>query len=577
MSEVVVTGRADLDAIIQALSKMRDASQKAGEESKKTANKINDNLAQQSRKTEQEVRKNASLLRRVANQLYSDFKALGSLNALQGALKLSSQFQNAIGETITLSDTIRRLGGSFGIAKSEFGSFQAYVAKGLGQIGASSEEAASAMEGLTGLGVKGKESIMSLSKGAVTLAGMSGERGNAKGVAGLLGRVLQAQGKDVNDQGAQQNLIGEVTAAVQATGKQSSEILGAMEQIFSTMDKGLRAKIGPEGMAQLATIASTAGPQATKALQEYLGKSSIERQSMEAQGFNAFDKNGQLDIKKLTQFIQEGQKRIGFDPRKSLQTFGFSEEAAEGLIKIAEQGDSVTKNLQGLATATRDNEQAFRQSMGLMDSFKGTINTVKGSLEGAFSGVTQFATDLLQSQVGDTAGSTAVVASGGILAALLAGGGLRGIGGMLKGGLVGGAKKEAYEAISGEDVQSVYVVNASEIGGGLPGAAGAAGGLMGKLGSAAKGIGMVGAAGAIGYGVGSLAEPAVSGLLNEKTTKTTEEGFSGNALERLFFKLDQLVGGQASTGFNKNQQKIIVETKSPTLRANLERSRGVSN
>lgn len=570
MSQVVISSRADLDNVIKALQELRKNAKETELDIQNAGKKTDEVLRNTGKQTEQTIKNSSSVMRRMANQLYSDFKSLMSLQALQKGLALSNQFSGAISESITLSDTIRRLGGSFGIARENFGKFQSDLAKGLGNIGASSESASAALEGLVGLGVKGSESIQNLSKGAVTLAGMSGEKGNEKNIASLLGRTLQAQGKDVNDVQAQQRLIGEVTAAQQATGMQASQILGAMDQIMSTMDKSLRSQIGPEGLAQMATIAATIGPQATAAMQEYLSKSKIDRLGMESQGVNFFGKDGQIDVNKLTDFVKNAQSRIGMDPRKALQTFGFSEEAAEGLVRIGEQSDRVAENMEKLAKSTRDNEQAFRQSMGLMDSFRGSINTVKGSLEGFFGNFTQGLTDLLQSQVGSKAGSAAVVLGGGILASVLAGGGLRGIGKGLGGMLGGELKKEAYEQVTGEKVTPVYVVNASEIGGsGLA----SAGGALASLGGMAAKAGLVGVAGAAGYGVGSLANKGLDAYTQGKTS----EGFEGNAIERLMFKLDQLIGGSASTAFNKNQ-KLILESKVPDLMIRKDKQRrGASN
>lgn len=567
-NEVTLVGRAELENIYKSLKRMSAESKKSAEEMSNFAKHVQENLDKQTKNTENNVKKTGSALRRLAGQLYSDFKALMSLESLQGALKLTSQFKGAISESITLADTIRRVGHSFGIATKDFSSFHSSLSKGLGNIGASSESTARALEGLTGLGVKGEGSIMNMTKGAVTLAGMSGEKGGERNIAQLLGKVIQAQGKDVNDRTAQNQLIGEVTAATKATGKQASEILGAMDQIFSSMDKSLRGKIGPEGMAQMATIAATVGPNATKALQEYLGKSSIARMGMEAQGFNIVGKGGQIDMKALKSFIETTRGRVGGDPRASLMTAGFSEEAAEGLIRMADQSALVEENLNGLAKATRDNEQAFRESMGLLDSFKGTINTVKGTLEKAFAPAIKGLTDVISSQVGDTAGSAVVVGGAATLAAILAGGGLRGVGKQMLGGEL---KKRAYEGITGEEVQNVYVVNAAEIAGAsaLPGVGGKMAGIGGKL---MKGAGVLGA-GAAGYALG---DQLINPLLDKFTTKTDESGFTGNAIERFFAMLDRRMGGNLS-GTQDHQFRVLIETKEPNLRAVTKPSRGGNN
>lgn len=558
-NEVLLVGKAELDSIYESLKKVMDQADKGAREIQGVGKKTNDTLERSAKKAETSIKATGSQLRRLAGQLYSDFKALMSLNAVAGAMKLSSQFAGSVKESIKLSDSIRRLGGSFGLAKDQFGQFQGKLARGLGDIGASSEAAAEALEGLAGFGVKGMDSAGNLAKGAVTLAGMSGERGGEKNIARLLASTLQSQGKDVNDRSAQQSLVGEVTAAVQATGKQASEILGAMDQIFSTMDKSLRGKIGPEAMSQMAVMATTAGPAATKALQEYLSKGAIQRLPLEAQGFNVFGKDGGLDMKELKRFIDTTSKR-GLSPRESLMTAGFSEEAAEGLVRLADASKAVEENLTKLSTATRDNEQAYRESMGLFDALKGSVNTLKGRFEEATQGFTQKLTDFFAAQVGDTAGSAAVVGGGATLAALLAGGGLRGIGSLMK----GAAKEQLIEGVTGEQVQKVFVVNADQMGG-----VGAVGG-AGKLGQALA----VAGAGAAGYAVGSQ---VVNPALDKYTQGKTDEGFEGNAAERLFFKLDKMLGGESSKQFMQNQVKVEVFTKEPNLKAKTQPSRGRSN
>ncbi len=569
-NEVVLVGRAELDSIFQSLKKMTDQAQAGADEIGNFGKKTQENLSKVTKKTENDIKKTGGLLRRLASQLYSDFKGLMSLEALQGGLKLSSQFKGAIAESVTLSDTIRRLGGSFGIAKQDFGKFQASLSRGLGDIGASSESAANALQGLTGMGVKGKASIMNLSKGAVTLAGMGGEKGNEKQIAGLLGSTLRSQGKDVNDINSQKALIGEVTAAVTSTGKQASEILTAMDQIFSTMDKQLRGSVGPQGMAQMATMATMAGPMAAKGLQEYLSKSPIERMAMQAQGFNVMGKNGGIDIKKLQEFIKTTQQRTGMDPRKSLMTAGFSEEAAEGFVRLAEKTDDVQAAMTRLASASRDNEAAYRKSMGMMDSFRGSINTVKGRIEEWTQGLSQGITDVLSSQVGNIAGSSAVVGGGAILAATLAGGGLRGIGKGLAGTAGGLLKKEAMEGITGEKVQNVYVVNMSEMGKG------------GGVGSVASGIGLgTGAlvAGGVAIAAGAmalqqqqmLAEPNIDKRFD--MASKNDQGFGDKSARAGGGLQDMLVNFINS----HKTPKVEIYTKEPNLKVRSEVSRGAGN
>lgn len=572
-NDVVLIGRAELDSIYQSLQKVMDHAREGSQEVQQLGNKVNDGMNNQVKKTESGIKRVGSGLRRLASQLYSDFKGLLSLQSLMGGLKLSNQFSGSVKESIKLSDNVRRLGSSFGVAKQEFGFFQAFMARGLGEIGASSEDAANALEGLAGFGVKGVESATSLAKGSVALAGIGGEKGNEKQVSSLLASTLQSQGKDVNDLAAQKALIGEVTAAVTTTGKSASEILGAMNTIFSKMPEELRKKIGPEAMAQLGVVATQAGPDATAGLQKFLSLSKEERMGLEQQGFqNVFDKKGQLDLKQLVATINDIKSR-GLSAEASLKTAGFTDEEAQGFVRIAEKADVLAESLGNLSKASRDTDAAYKGTLGMLDAFKANINTVKGYLETAFMGGSQKVTDALSGTIGDPMKSGAVVAGGAALAAVMAGGGLRGLFKMGSSALKGGLQEKAQEALGGENIQPVRIMNWSEMPTDLSGAAGAAG-MGGKAGSMLKSAGLVAAAGAAGYAVGSVVEPAATAVLDKYTTGTTDEGYTGNAVERVFAKLDNLLGGKLS---GMPPVKIEVESKDPTIRATTKPQRGTSN
>lgn len=118
---------------------------------------------------------------------------------------------------------------------------------------------------------------------------------------------------------------------------------------------------------------------------------------------------------------------------------------------------------------------------------------------------------------------------------------LPGVGGIFGGGGGGFGGKGQTPA------NPLWVAMAGGIGGALGG-----GGMMSSLG---KGLG-VAAAGAAGYALGTVVEPYVDNILDKMTTGTTDEGFTGNILERSFFKLDKLFGGETSRMFIENQKKL---------------------
>jgi hypothetical protein len=99
------------------------------------------------------------------------------------------------------------------------------------------------------------------------------------------------------------------------------------------------------------------------------------------------------------------------------------------------------------------------------------------------------------------------------------------------------------------------------------GAAGTASKLAKVLGIGGKILGAAGGAagaGALGYEVGS----GINDVIDEKTQGKTSEGFEGNAVERLMFKLDKLFGGEASSRFMEAQKVIVeVDSKDPAYMA----------
>ena len=222
--------------------------------------------------------------------------------------------------------------------------------------------------------------------------------------------------------------------------------------------------------------------------------------------------------------------------------------------------------------ASRDYAKEARESMGFGEAFRANIRKVQGTIGEGLGAITQGATDLLSSASESTGGAIGTVAAGGLLASVLAGGGLRGIGGSLAKGAGGLIKGKVAEGVTGKETIPVYVVNASEIGGGGSAIAGA-----GKMVGIAKGALGVAGAGALGYEVGSLINEGIV----EKTQGKTSEGFEGNAIERLFFKLDKLFGNERAVQFEKAQQmmnvKVEVTSKSGELKASTPKTRGVSN
>ena len=438
------------------------------------------------------------------------------------------------------------------------------MVQGLGDIGLSSEAATNTLEGLADTPVRGEKALIEYAKEAGKLASISGQTGKEGSIAGGVARVIQARGGDTNDPDQMRTVMEDVRKAFVATGKKPGDILANMEKIFSGMSSDLRKSIGTGGLAKLAGAGQVAGPGSIKFLEEFLGKSGIQRKALEAQGFkDVFTEKG-IDIDKFQKASKEVLERVGGDPRMAAKTLGLTDEAAEGFVRLSENLDRVRKVQDAMTSSTGSLNEQYRNSMGLSEAFKANLNKIKGSISGPFAEIQEMITGGLSKASESTEGAASVVLGGGVLAAVLAGAGLRGVGGGLVGGM---AKAKAMESITGEKVQNVFVVNASDMGGGLPGAPG--GGLKG-VGSMLGKAGLVGAAGFAGYKVGGAIQEHSPTL-----TGKTSEGFEGGLIERLFFKLDKVFGGEASTQFMKNQ-KLMVELKSKDLKQSKQPSRGAS-
>ena len=197
---------------------------------------------------------------------------------------------------------------------------------------------------------------------------------------------------------------------------------------------------------------------------------------MEAQGFKGVFTEEGIDIEKFRKASQEVLARVGGDPRLAAQTLGLTEEAAEGFVRLSESLDRVQAAQESLRGASGDLAKQYRESMGFGESFRASINRVKKVLAEPLAIATEKGTELLSAAAQSDVGALAVTGGAASLAALLAGAGMRGVGRGLLGAGTTAVKTQAAEALLGQKTIPVYVTNASEIGGGMAGAAAGAAG-----------------------------------------------------------------------------------------------------
>lgn len=560
-NKVELSAKAGLEKVFNDLDKISNKVKEIQSELKNTNTEVEESIQGNTKKTVDYLTKVKNIGHTVAQQLKGDFKALFGLNSIQGALKISGQFKGVVTETIALNDTIRKLGTTFRIAQGDYSSFQSKVTKGLGDVGLASDVAARTMEGLADSPVRGQEALLEYAKTAGQLASISKTTGQEGGIAKGISDVIQAKGGNAENLDEMKSVAEDLRRVFSVTGKAPAETLAAMKSIFTSMPKEFRKAFSTRSLASMAAAGQVAGPGSTKFLEEFLGKSQIQRKALEAQGFEGVFTEKGLDIEKFGKAAKKILERVGGDPRIAAKTIGLSDEAADGFIRLSESLDRVKEAQDSVNNSSGSLNEQYMRSKTLGEAFKSNIEKVKSIVATPLSWMSEKLTEGLSKTSETTAGATAVTVGGGVLAALLAGGGLRGI----MGSVGGMAKAKAIEAATGKEVQNVYVTNASEIAAG--GIAGGLGG-MGSKGASVLGPAiMVATAGMAGAALGDTIQ---KNIIETKTQGTTSEGFQGNAVERLIFKLDKLFGGESSKKIQEAnyaiRTKVEVDLKSKELK-----------
>lgn len=546
-NEVTLTGRAELDQIYKSLKHISEQSERSMKVIGELGKKVNDNLEKTGKNAETRLKKTGQVLRKMADSLYSDFKALMALQALQGAQAIGNKFKSTIADSIELSDSIRKVGQSFGIATKDFTQFHGLMTKGLGDIGASSEAAAKALEGLTGFGIKGQANTADMVKNTIMLASIGREKGNEQGVGTSFGRAITASGKNPNDQNVRKEFAGEASAVIATTGKTATEVLDSMADILEKMPKDFRDKIGPKGVAQLTAMSSVGGANATKAIAKLLSLDKIQRMPLEAQGFKPFDSKGNIDLKNIMKFVDTVGKRAP-GTRTSLTTAGLSEEEAEGLARMGEQSGRAADVLDKLAGASRDVGTQFESMKTLAERFDSSFNRVKAMLADFMAPLTEGIAGLLGSAGKSDTGATLVVAASALVATLMAG--------IAKTGLI-----SIFKSIMGTGAEAAGGAAAAE--GTAAGAAATGGGTLAAVGAGAA----FGAAALTGVGLGY----AATKIPGEQEMATKH--FSG--FQDMFEMMDKMTNRRLS-GTN-NPVEVNIMTKEPNLRQSNKTSKEAAN
>jgi hypothetical protein len=433
--------------------------------------------------------------------------------------------------------------------------------------------------------------------------------GDAGQIAEFVKDRLKGEGKDINHGNVQELLQSLVLAQ---RGGEFNSLQDAMEGM-SGINAGAQHRAGLSDREMAGILAGSTRAGADKATGVSAAQALVH---MSQQGFGgsaalagmlgvgSFMSSGKFDSSRLTQ-ASANLRKSGRSDSESIALFqgaGLSEQESTGLLAILKNVEKFQAGIKKVATDTKTFDQTFEEVtdtlshrleelknttvQGFSDIFGPLMGVAKKAASGNLTGAI---TDLPRAtgQMIGGAASHPILTSGALLGTAAGGAILKrfGLGGEAAEMGAGIAKGKALQA--GAGVTPVYVVNFGEVGkaaggdsgsdgfmkkmeelamgtGGIAGKSGGAGKLASLLGVVGKGAAVAGGAvgaGALGYALGS----GVNDVIDEKTQGKTSEGFEGNAVERLIFKLDKMLGGDNAKRLM--EVKVEVDSKDPAYMA----------
>ena len=354
----------------------------------------------------------------------------------------------------------------------------------------------------------------------------------------------------------------------------------AVEQISGDLDPKVLKRLGlnSKNLAGLATIGSTGGAGTNEALAAILAKAqNINEQAPlnSAMGVELF-KNGKFDPSALSKI---NPARFGANGDNTLAQITGLDQA--GLVRLAK---SMRDGFGSLAKVVNSSDEVSKQFERASDNLSFKVDKFKEEAKAAVSDVGEAFAELANSlldgdakkikesakgvgqSVSKNSGKLIEVAGVGIGALALAGGGIRSL---LSGaglGLPAGMAEGAAVHSLNKDIQQVFVVNASEIGGGIGDKSGLAealafGGEVAAAIAAAIPVVLAGTAVAGSVGLMSMESDVISGKDGSKPLKMSASQEANNkAIQDVLDKIANFfTGGHMSKaiadGFSKTGQK----------------------
>ena len=593
--------RLNIRQYIEAINQMRAQTKGVLGDNDKATHKsgraMNDFLNDVKKTTSGAQKEFKNLAKNMANDLAVGAKGLALLGATSG---IKAAAKTAVSVGLDFGKAFSALAARANLSEQKVKSLRKELLA-LGSTGADLGSLAGALDSIYGAtgDIDKARSVMD----PIAKAAAMGD-GDATKVADFVKNRLAAQGKDINQGNTEELLQSLVQAQRHGDFKSLDDAMSSMSGLAGNIQG--RVGISDRQYAAMMAGASRTGTDTETAMAglNALIKASADDFSGDKIFGGVFgsgslkDSKGNFDPTKLETAFKNIEKLGDSESQRIWQLkemLGLSDQEAQGTYNLIKNYGAFNSTMQETIEDQKSFNDSFRDATDNLDNtLKSLTNKMVSGFTDIFGPLERPITSLLRGNIGTALKQTPAALDGavdgimdnkmlvaGSLLATVAGGKLlKGLGGAIMGnkGAAGLASGTAMGmALKQAGVTPVYVVNAQDMrsdsmttpgaitdllgGGKVPGAAKAAGGLLARLAPMAGSAALVAGAGYAGYKVG---EKVINPLIDEHTQGKTEEGFEGNAIERLIFKIDKMLGGESAKAIMAAQKiQVEIDSKDP--------------
>lgn len=561
----------DLDPkkMLAALNDLSESAKKLAEDCEKAlAKEAPKSIAKLEEAAEKGTTKITTFFKNLGTRVKEDLKTAFDASGVMAGMKFGKDLGEGVKQVFEMEKAFDRLNTRLKLSVDQMSKFKSEVGRKVAATGQKLEDVLPGVETAAAKGgVKSPEDLANIGEMLGQAKATTGE--DTSSLAETVVQILKNQGEKVTAQSFKKTMDALQGTRVSGAFNTTEEAGKAVEEMTKNLDKQHQKSmgLGTRELGGLAATASKGGQGGIDTLNKILqmGQSAGGQNQVNAMFGAQIFKNGKFDASAFQKVNKQGagqftsQVRAGqlgadqgdlerlVDNMK--EGMGDFKKVVDGANETADQFEQATDNMasgfeefkESLKMSTRELGEHL-STLGhemLKGNFKGAMDEVKAAGRSAWEHK-----GTLAAGIGMTAG-IGMLAGGGLNSLLKK---IPGVGGVV-GGLAGG------ELAKQAGVQPVYVVNASEIGGGLGGAAGGLGGLAGKAGGiAAKGAGVL-AAGAVGYEVGKyLMDNTPLGAMSGKATDYLADKVFGPGETK-----PGDMSGQAKAFNTRNQTNLTAE------------------